>query len=128
MDIMAVLGLLGEFEWAMRRPAVEASGEELAYPPIIVWRYREPAKEKADKLQGFIDTFRGKLAWQFSCTRRNWGLMPASLEEYTAAHELAGILEAAEELTVTEPDFGKRANAELASLADHIHKGLQDRS
>jgi hypothetical protein len=123
-DIMQVLEELGEFGWAMRRPSAEKTAQALAYPPIISWRYKEPTATKAEVLARALAIFQGTIPWKFSTEHRNWVLMPARIAEYAQSHNLLGDLQAAEELRRNDPDFGVRANAELARLAEHIQRQL----
>jgi hypothetical protein len=96
--------------------------EELAYPPIISWRYKEPTPDKADLLQRLVASFRGTISWdlEFSPKPRAWVLMPSRINEYSRAHRLLGGLNAARRLIVKDPDFGIRANAELHLFAAHL--------
>jgi hypothetical protein len=125
-DIMQVLKEIDDFEWGCRRPSSSAAGNELAYPPIIAWRYKEPTPDKADLLRRLVGSFQGTIQWEleFSPKPRAWVLMPSRINEYTRAHRLRGGLDAAKQLMVKDPDFGIRANAELRLLAEHMRQQL----
>jgi hypothetical protein len=99
-DLMQVLQEIGEFEWASRRPTAEASGAELAYPPIICWRYKQPTAEKAELLQCLLAGFERTIAWELQVAPkpRAWVLMPAWVREYAEKYKLVGSLQAADEL------------------------------
>ncbi len=89
-EIMEVLSELGEFEWASRRPALKTSASDLAYPPIIVWRYKRPSSDGAERIARAVQSFKGSIPWAFSAARKNWGIMPSRLGEYTRANGLHG--------------------------------------
>jgi hypothetical protein len=124
-DVLGVLQSVAEVAHWTVWPDDEASGEELACPPIITWRHKRPSNELAEFFRSAVGSFRGAVAWEFSDAGRKWVLMPARVREYAEAHGCAGGLSAAAELKVTEPDFGKRANADLPSLAEHIQRHLE---
>jgi len=48
--------------------------------------------------------------------------MPARIREYSKSHGNLGGLAVAAELTDIDPEFGKRGNAELPLLAEHIER------
>jgi hypothetical protein len=50
--------------------------------------------------------------------------MPARIRECAELHGYEGDLIAAAQLKIAEPEFGKRANAELPRLAEHIRYRL----
>ncbi len=126
-DIMEVLQQLGELDWAMRRPPADAEGATLAFPPMISWRYKNPSPEIAQFLQHAIQRFRGSVPWTFSSEQRNWYLTVAKLLESMKTQNLQGTRKAAQELMTQEPDFCRRANAELALLSDQIQHELAAR-
>jgi hypothetical protein len=130
-DIIQVLRLLGEIDhW--RRPAAPERGGNPAYPPVIAWRYRDPSPGKAALIRRLVASFRGTVRWEFRWpgdSRRGarsagsgWVLMPARLRWYAWSRLLLGELEAAHVLTQADPNFGRRANAELPFLAEHIQR------
>ena len=120
-DIIDVLLDLAEVEYWKRRPEQEARGEELACPPLIVWRYKQPSRALAEALRHAVESFRGTMDWEFLTSERNWLLMPSRIKEYARAHGYPGTLQASLELKTKEPNFGCQANAELLLLAEHIH-------
>ncbi|MGH7169072.1 MAG: hypothetical protein ACRELG_02190 [Gemmataceae bacterium] len=124
-DIINVLQDLAEVEYWKRRPHLEARGEELACPPLIVWRYKEPSRAVAEAFRHAVESFRGTMAWEFSAAERNWILMPSRIKEYARAHGYPGTFQASSELKAKEPNFGCQANAELLLLAEHIHDVFQ---
>jgi hypothetical protein len=101
-------------------PPRDACGEELSTPPIVWWTYQQPPEELAEFLRQVVGTFQGTVKWEVLATGRRWILMPARIREYAELHGCNGDLIAAAELKSAEPDFGKRANAELRFLAEHI--------
>lgn len=109
-------------------PHSQATGEDLAAPPIVWWTYQQPSKDIEEFLQNALDTFQGTLPWQMFTTGARWILMPARIREYDELHGCHGDLIAAAKLRATDPDFGKRANAESHLLAEHIHHCLQHAS
>jgi len=118
MDVLQEVAPIAHFTFW---PASDASGEDLSTPPIIWWTYEQPSEELAEFLRRVISTFQGGLAWDLSTKVRRWLLMPARIREYAESHGCDGGLVTAAKLKVAEPDFGKRANAELRLLAEHIH-------
>lgn len=119
-DIIDILQNLAEIEYWKRCPHLEARGEELACPPLIVWRYKEPSGALAEAFRHAVESFRGTMAWEFSAANRNWILMPARIKEYAQAHGYPGTFQASLELKAKEPNFGYQANAELLLLAEHM--------
>ena len=124
-DIIDILQALAEIEYWKRCPHDEAKGEELACPPLIVWRYKEPSRAFAEVIRHAVESFPGTMAWEFSAADRNWILMPSRIKEYARAHGYPGTLQASLELKTKEPNFGCQANAELRLLAEHIHDVFQ---
>jgi hypothetical protein len=124
-DIIDILQDLAEIEYWNRCPEHEAQGDELACPPLIVWRYKEPSRALAEAFRRAVESFRGSMAWEFSATERNWILMPLRIKEYAQAHGYPGTLQASLELKAKEPNFGCQANAELPLLAKHIQDVFQ---
>lgn len=126
-DIIDVLQEAGALAHWTVWPHKAARGEELACAPIIAWRHEQPSQELAELFRQVVGTFQGATSWEFSAAGRRWVLMPARIREYSESHGCLGELMAAAELRVADPDFGKRANAELGLLAEHIHHGLMGR-
>jgi hypothetical protein len=126
-DIIDVLHDLAEIEYWKRRPEHEARGEELACPPLIVWRYKEPSRVLAEVFRHAVESFRGTMSWEFSAMDRNWLLMPLRIKEYAQAHGYPGTLQASLELKTKEPNFGCQANAELPLLAEHIYDVFREK-
>jgi hypothetical protein len=127
-DIIDILQQVADIEHWTRAPAASAAGEDLALPPIVVWRYKQRSTEFTEFFRQAVGTFRGTMAWEFSAKDRNWSLMPSRIYEYAKAQRCSGTLTAAQELKAKDPDFGKRANAELCLLAEHIQRRLLQRS
>jgi hypothetical protein len=109
-------------------PHRDASDAELACPPFVAWRYETPSDELAEFLRNAISTFGGEVAWELLTTGPRWILAPARLREYAEEHGCGAGLIAAAKLKVAEPGFGKRANAELGRLAEHIERHLKGRA
>jgi hypothetical protein len=101
-------------------PHSGASGPELAFPPFIAWRYVGPSSELAECLLRAVSSYRGAVAWELSTMGQRWTLMPARIREYAESHGCDGGLVAAAQLKIEDPEFGKRANADLHLLAEHI--------
>lgn len=121
-DIIDALGQLGEIEhWVWRRQ-MEECGAESHYPPIIVWRYKHTSSELADFFRFVVSTCPSAIAWDFGISGRNWSLMPLRVRQHATRFACLGELEAADQLEILDPEFGKNANAELCILADHIQK------
>ncbi len=123
-DIIDVLQEAGDIAHWSVWPHKEARGEDLACPPIIAWRYEQPSQELAEPFRQVVSTFHGTMAWEFSPAGHRWLLMPARIREYAESQECPGELTAAAQLRVADPEFGKRANAALGLLAEHIHHTL----
>jgi hypothetical protein len=128
IDIIKVLENVAELEYWTDYSPFGDDAEERTEPPIIIWRHKRPSPSLADFFRDTIGAFRGAIVWEFSATEPNWGLMPARLREYTIANNLLGELDAAAELSSSDPDFGKRANAELPLLAAHIAQAAAKRA
>jgi hypothetical protein len=122
VDIIRVLMQIEELDFWSKCPIDDATDEELAYPPKVIWRFKYPSPALAEFFRETVAGFPGTIRWEFKATERNWGLMPAHVGEYSRAHNLGGERPAAAELKIKDPDFGKRANAELRLLAEHIAK------
>jgi hypothetical protein len=123
-DIIDILQQIADIEHWTRAPAAGAGGEDLALPPIVVWRYKQVSSEFTEFFRRAVGTFRGTMAWEFS-KDRNWSLMPLRVYEYAKAHRCSGTLRAAHELKSDDPDFDKRANVERCHLAEHIQHLLR---
>lgn len=122
-DIINILQMAGEIEnWTVWLP-IESDGEDPARPPIISWKYKKPSDELVEMLRRALDTFQGTIAWEFCSEGPRWYLMPARISEYANQHDLDH-LAAGQELRTKEPDFGIRANIELARLVKHIQDHL----
>ena len=124
---MRALQQLGEFEWASRRPRLEAKDGDLSYPPIIVWRYKNRSSEIAAFLSSAVSSFDASIEWSLRLDQKNWSLMPRKIQEY-AEQESIGELKAAEHLKALIPELGMKANQELERLADHIESQFRNRS
>jgi hypothetical protein len=106
-------------------PTQDARGAELSTPPIIAWRYHQPTKQLAEFLRQAIMRFQGLIEWEVLVKGERWILLPARIRQYEERQGCNGLLLAAAELQVTEPDFGIRANAESRLLAEHIRQELR---
>lgn len=116
--IVNILRELGDIAHWTICPASGAG--DSACPPIVRWRYTDPPADAASFFREAVRTFQGALAWEFSAAQPLWVLMPTAINQYAKAHNCKGGLQAAEALMAEEPDFGKRANAELPLLFEHI--------
>lgn len=122
VDIVKVLRQISELEWWSNCPIQNATDEELAYPPHVIWRHKTPTPALAEFLRIAVQSFPGKLRWELIITERNWVLQPARVREHMRANNMLGGLDAAADLKIIDPEFGKLANAELPLLAEHIAK------
>jgi hypothetical protein len=123
-DIVDILKVFGELAYWTVGPASDEQGGNLACPPIIRWRYKTPSIKVADFFRVAASTFRGTIAWEFSVEEQTWILMPARINEYSRTHGNLGGLAVAFELMTIDPDFGKRANAELRRLVEHMQHAI----
>jgi hypothetical protein len=124
-DIVDILKEFGEITHWTVRPARAEQGGNLSCPPIITWRYKQPSREVADYFRRVVSTFRGTIAWEFSVFGQTWCLMPSRISEYAEAHGNLGALAVARELMTSDPEFGKRANAELPLLVEHMQQQIE---
>lgn len=122
IEIVDTLQVFGEIAHWTVRPDFDLGN--LSYPPIITWRYKEPSNAAADFFQGVVSAYRGAISWDFSVAHPTWVLMPLRVREYANAHEGLGGLGAAGELMRTDPEFGKRANADLGLLLEDMQRQL----
>jgi hypothetical protein len=124
-DIVDILKAFGEITHWTVRPAPEAYGGNQSYPPIITWRYKQPSRDAEAFFRRAVSSFRGTISWEFSALQPSWVLMPSRINEYAKSHGDLGGLAAALELMTIDPDFGKRANAELPLLVEHLQQHRQ---
>lgn len=122
VEIVKVLRILAELEWWSFAPAPDGNCEDLCSPPFIVWRHKHKTLALAEFFAEAVQSFSGCVRWEFIVSDRNFLLQPARIREYAKANNLLGDWPAAKELSKIDPDFGKRANAELKLLAEHIAK------
>ena len=124
-DIVDVLKEFGELAHWTKQPADEPHGN-LNCPPIITWRYERPSREIAEFFRRVVSAYPGTMAWDFSSAERMWVLMPSRINEYSKSHGNLGGLAVAHELTLSEPEFGRRANADLPLLTAYIQYQLEN--
>ncbi len=124
LDVLEEIAAIHNFTYW---PHSGACGEELSTPPVLWLRYEEPSEEIASLLRRAVSTFRGQERWELLTTPGlRWALMPARIREHADLHGCIGHLDAAGELKESDPEFGKRANAELRALAEHIRRSLKN--
>jgi len=116
IDVLRAVSPIAHFTYW---PDSDACGEERSMPPVIWLTFQQPSEELAKFLREAVSTFPGDIAWEFLTSGR-WMLMPARINEFAASHGFDRGLIAAAQLKLAEPEFGKRANAELGLLAEHV--------
>jgi hypothetical protein len=121
IDVLLKLGPIDHFSYG---PSRDPGYEDLSYPPHVWWTYKDPSEQTAAFIRQAIASFSGEIAWEFLTNGRRWTLMPARLGEYGKAHGIPGGLYAAAALKREDPEFGKRANADLQKLAEHIERQI----
>lgn len=91
------------------------------HPPIVIWRYKNANEKLRVDLGKCISQFQGEFEWILECGKgKNWALKPKYIDEITEKMQFLGGRDAAIYLMEAEPEFGRKANAELSYLADHI--------
>lgn len=122
-SIFDVLRSIGELEQTGGDYG-EPTPERLTFAPVVVFRHRERTQELAERLAGWIAGFRGEYEWrlQYSLSGPgiNWVLAPRKLWDVAAQRGLRGVKAAQVVLQQEDPEFGRRANAELERLAAHL--------
>jgi hypothetical protein len=93
-------------------------------PPIIAFRFKDSPRELAALLTTWVVEFPGELRWHFNPNGPgiNWVLGPQRIWDYTVEHQLRGELEAVVRLAEEDPEFCRRANAELSRLAEYLRE------
>jgi hypothetical protein len=124
-NIVDILKEFGEIAHWVVRPARQEFGGDLSCPPIITWKYKNPSKEVAEFFRYVVSTFRGTIGWEISVYEQTWILKPSRISEYSKSHDNLGGLAVAGELMKIDPEFGKRANAELRLLVEHIQQHIE---
>jgi hypothetical protein len=127
-DIFEVLSEMGELELGRGRVR-GVDGGPSACAPMIAFRYRDLTPELARLMGQWVGEFPGEFRWHFdaSWTGSNWVLAPQRLWDYAAEHDLTGVREARVVLIERDPDFGRRANAELERLGDFLRERWRHR-
>ena len=123
-EIIDVLGKIDNFEWFGRSPSSDAKGTDLNYPPTVVWRYKKRNTLLISRIKKTIESFKGKVEWQFYEYGRNMVLIPKRLNEITEDRKLLGNKEAARLLMEEDPEFGQLANNDLKELAKFIYNEI----
>ena len=119
-DIFDVLNGISELEWYRKGPHSDAKGEELNRSPHVAWRFKKKDDKVIDKIKEAIESFKGKVKWEFYEHGRNLVLIPKRLIDITKERKLQGNMEAVVVLMKEEPEFGQIANIDLSELANHI--------
>lgn len=112
-DIIAALAKFGEIEWCSCNmgDSLFADYPELSsFPPVIVWRYKTPSPQVAEKLSTVIASFHGITQWSLNTERKNWVLCPSRV------HNRDDVVR----LKKFDPEYGIQANKDLSKLADYI--------
>ena len=122
-ELAEIVNAIGEVAHWTVRPAGDDATASMC-PPIITLRYQRPSSEMADFFQRSIGSFAGTIPWEFSAAERVWTLMPSRIREFSESHGNLGGFAVVEELMELDPDFGRRANAELPLLIAHLRRHL----
>jgi hypothetical protein len=107
-------------------PHQDARGDELSSPPILWWTYQESPDELVEFLKQLVAAFEGAVTWKVWATGRRLILMPSRVREYAELYQCKGDLVAAAQLKLADPEFGKRANADLPLLTEHLCRHLAE--
>ncbi len=125
-EIIDVLGELGDYEWYGRYPSRDSSGDQLNFPPTVIWRYKQRDADLNNKIKKIVENFEGNVTWDLyeAGRNRNMVLVPKRLGEITKLKGLLGDVDAAYFLMNEEPEFGQIANKDLKDLAKLIYDQL----
>jgi hypothetical protein len=126
--LMKVLESFDEIEWGRGSIFVE-NEEDLAFPPFLVWRYKQKNQNLENLIVEAVNSFNGKIEWKIVFSRRNWFISPRKVEEFRQVYKgkYRTDTEARSAFAELEPNFGKMANQEVPLLAEHIKKFVMEK-
>lgn len=131
MDIIEVLQSYAPIENWTLLPAQDFSNETRTLPPILCWTSAELLEDTASALTQAITSYEGEVQWDLQrafevrADGKRWVLMPMRVRQHI--DQTGGTTpwwEAADELRKTDPEFGRRAHADLRKLAYHLYAKL----
>ena len=91
-------------------------------PLVIAFRFKSSPPELAALLTKWIPEFLGETRWHFNPNGPgiNWVLGAQRCWDYAQEHQDLGVLSAADCLAKEDPEFTRRAEAELLRLAEYL--------
>ncbi|MFG1956579.1 hypothetical protein [Nonomuraea sp. NPDC049028] len=121
--IMALLGLVGEVEWA--RIAVGPTLDGKPRPPLLVWRFKQGDKPLEEQLALAVNAFRGRVGWLLERTDRNWFLIPKQVSEAVGRGGRRTDSEAILYFAESRPDYSRDSMEDLEDIILCIEHALE---
>lgn len=122
--ILNVIKCFGELGWSRGSIAIKKE-EDLKYPPVIAWRYKEQNPKIEQAIVDAVNSFPGSVDWEIRFCGRNWVIAPRKVREFRETHEFKVDVEAWQALANEEPKIGEMANKDIPQLAKHIKKSIE---
>lgn len=127
-EVTWVIDNFCKLEW-YRGGAHENTEDQLKYPPIILWRFKEPESELAEKVAEIVlnavYVFQGRVRWDIAFLGRNWVLNPIEFTQFYDEGEYRKDVHAIADFVKLKPEVGRLANFDVPDLAKHIENELK---
>lgn len=122
-EIIDILEQFSKLEWA-RWGNIRDDEEQLNFPPVMVWRFKEPKEILERKIVEAVENFEGNIKWKIFQSDKNWVLEPERVRTFIEEGNYRVDSHAFADMAKLEPEIGKAANEELPRLAEHIRNVL----
>jgi hypothetical protein len=128
---------LDETEWTGGALVIQKD-DDWKCPPVVSWRYKTKNERRDQLIVDAVESFNGNLKWIITfrdrerLPGRNWSIMPKRFKVFL--DELKNnpglippdaFISAERAFSKIEPEIGEIANREIAQLAEHIKKFVQ---
>ncbi|MBP0036039.1 MAG: hypothetical protein J7524_23230 [Roseofilum sp. Belize BBD 4] len=118
-EVIEVLQEIQEIEWG-KCNSIEGVEENLYYPPIIVWRFKNSNQTIESLIVKAVESFQGNVDWEITKTRKNWVISPKKIREFQEQKKYRIYTEALSDLSEKNPEFCRQANEDVPALAQKI--------
>ena len=135
-NIIEILKLFGEIEWAKCSPAIKKvnlfeDAEE--NPHSSVWRWKNPDPELDELIVEAVNSFQGQIEWSISSRERipklggrNWVIQPTRKKQFFNEHKDLPLAEIKRLIREEEPEIGILSNQDVPKLAEHIKRYVEE--
>jgi len=126
--LVKMLGQRAPLEWYRFAGGTDAEGTSI--PPLIVWRYKEPAPEIEERVRTVVSAFSGQVEWVLDwhdrerLGGRNWFLVPRKVLDVQHERSLTTDTAAMRTLMNEDQHFCTAAVSDLECLVEDLGAAL----